>query len=62
MSKGTYAYPQSKYLFGGFQHPKAGSAEVEFNTRMLKVRDCVEWGFKEILVVNYDRNSEKNVT
>ncbi len=42
------AYPQSKYLFGGFRNPVAGSVEAEFNTRMSKVRECVEWGFKEI--------------
>ena len=36
-------------FFVGFQNPVVGSVEVEFNnTRMLKVRECVEWGVKEI--------------
>jgi hypothetical protein len=42
------AYPQSKYLFGGYRNPQNGSLEAKFNRKMAKVRECVEWGFKEI--------------
>ena len=46
---GDPAYPQSQYLFGGFPHPRAGSIEALWNTLMSKVREVVEWGYKQII-------------
>jgi len=46
---GDPAYPQSNYIFGGFRNPPPGSDEAKWNTHMSKVRECVEWGFKEII-------------
>ena len=46
---GDPAYPQSMYIFGGYNNPAAGSPEADWNTRMSKVREAVEWGFKEIV-------------
>jgi nuclease HARBI1 len=46
---GDPAYPQSEYLFGGFRNPAAGSLEAAWNTQMSKVREVVEWLFKEII-------------
>lgn len=46
---GDPAYPQTPYLFGGFRNPPAGSAEAQWNTQMSKVREAVEWLFKEII-------------
>jgi hypothetical protein len=43
------AYPQSELLFGGFRCPAAGSEEAIWNTQMSKVRETVEWLFKEII-------------
>ena len=45
----TYAYPQSQYLFGGFHNPRAGSIEALWNKLMSKVREVVEWGYKQII-------------
>ena len=46
---GDPAYPQSQRLFGGFRHPQPGSPEAQWNTKMSKVRECVEWLYKEII-------------
>ena len=46
---GDPAYPQSQYIFGGFRHPQPGSQEAQWNTTLSKVREVVEWGFKEII-------------
>jgi hypothetical protein len=46
---GDPAYPQSHYLFGGFWNAAVGSPEAAWNTAMSRVRECVEWGFKEII-------------
>jgi hypothetical protein len=46
---GDPAYPQSRYLFGGFRNAAVGSPEAAWNTAMSRVRECVEWGFKEII-------------
>jgi hypothetical protein len=45
---GDPAYPQSHHIFGGFRNPLPGSQEAQWNTTMSKVREAVEWGFKEI--------------
>ena len=46
---GDPAYPQSLYLIGGYRFPEPGSQQAAFNTQMSKVREVVEWGFKEIM-------------
>ena len=46
---GDPAYPQSLWIFGGFRNPPAGSVEALWNTEMSKVREVVEWGFKEVV-------------
>jgi hypothetical protein len=46
---GDPAYPQSDLLFGGFRNPPPGSDEAKWNTQMSKVRETVEWMFKEII-------------
>jgi hypothetical protein len=46
---GDPAYPQSAYLIGGFNNPAAQSPQAHWNTQMSKVRESVEWGFKEIV-------------
>jgi nuclease HARBI1 len=46
---GDPAYPQSQYIFGGFRNPAPGSNEARWNTQMSKVREVVEWLFKEII-------------
>ena len=46
---GDPAYPQSLYLFGGFRNPEPESARAQWNTKMSKVRESVEWLFKEII-------------
>jgi nuclease HARBI1 len=46
---GNTTYPQSELLFGGFHRPAAGSEEAIWNTQMSKVRETVEWLFKEII-------------
>ena len=46
---GDPAYPQSQLLFGGFRGAQPGSAEANWNTQLSKVREVVEWGFKEII-------------
>jgi DDE superfamily endonuclease len=45
---GDAAYPQSAYLFGGFPNAQPGSNEAQWNTKMSKVREAVEWLFKEV--------------
>jgi hypothetical protein len=46
---GDPAYPQSAYIFGAHRNAQAGSPEARWNTQMSKVRESVEWGFKEIV-------------
>jgi hypothetical protein len=46
---GDPAYPQSAYLFGGFRNPNANSPESHWNTTMSRVREAVEWCFKDII-------------
>jgi hypothetical protein len=46
---GDPAYPQSYHLYGGFRNSQPGSPEAQWNTKMSKVRECVEWLFKEIV-------------
>jgi hypothetical protein len=46
---GDPAYPQCPYLYSGFRGAMPGSAEAEWNTTMSKVREVVEWLFKEII-------------
>lgn len=41
--------PHTHNQHGGFRNPAPGSDESEYNTTMLKVRECVEWGFKDII-------------
>ena len=45
---GDPAYPQSRYLFGGFHDAPVASREAAWNTCMSKVRQPVEWNFGEI--------------
>jgi hypothetical protein len=45
---GDPAYPQSRYIVGGYRNADPNSVEARWNTAMSKVRICVEWGFKEI--------------
>ena len=45
---GDPAYPQSMYIFGGYQNPPQGSPQAARNTQMSKVREVVEWGFANI--------------
>ena len=45
---GDPAYPQSRYLIGGYRYPVPGTPQAAFNTTMSRVRESVEWGFKEI--------------
>jgi hypothetical protein len=46
---GDPAYPQSGYLIGGFRDARRGSAEARLNKKMSKVRECVEWGFRDVI-------------
>jgi hypothetical protein len=46
---GDPAYPQSGVLFGGFRNARPGTIEATWNTEMSKVRESVEWLFKEII-------------
>lgn len=46
---GDPAYPQSGVLFGGFRNARPGSPEAAWNTQMSRVREAVEWLFKEII-------------
>jgi hypothetical protein len=46
---GDPAYPQSGYLIGGFRDAQRGSAEARLNKKMSKVRECVEWGFRNVI-------------
>jgi hypothetical protein len=48
---GDPAYPQSRYIIGGYRNPGPNSLEAQWNTAMSEVRICVEWGFKEITQV-----------
>lgn len=47
---GDPAYPQSGILFGGFRNARDGSPEAAWNTQMSRVREAVEWLFKEIIL------------
>ena len=44
---GDTAYTQSTYLLGGFRYAQPGSNEAQWNTKMSRVREAVEWLFKE---------------
>ena len=46
---GDPAYPQSRYIVGGYMHPEPGTEQQLFNTGMSTVRKCVEWGFNGII-------------
>jgi hypothetical protein len=46
---GDAAYPQSAYLFGGFRQPVPGSQRAKWNKKMSKVREVVEWLYKEVI-------------
>ena len=46
---GDPAYPQSGLLFGGFRNVRPGTPEAAWNTQMSRVREAVEWLFKEII-------------
>ena len=46
---GNPAYPQSPWIYGGFQNAAPGSDRAAFNHMMSKVRESVEWGFKEVV-------------
>jgi DDE superfamily endonuclease len=46
---GDPAYPQNRWIFGGFRKPLYRSPEQKFNTRMSRVRQAVEWGFNDIV-------------
>lgn len=46
---GDPAYPQSAWIHGGYRNPAGGSEQAEYNTIMSKVRETVEWGFKDII-------------
>lgn len=46
---GDPAYPQSRYIVGGYRNPAPNSIQAQWNTAMSKIRICVEWGFKDII-------------
>jgi nuclease HARBI1 len=46
---GDPAYPQSGVIFGGYRNARPGSHEAAWNTQMSRVREAVEWLFKEII-------------
>jgi DDE superfamily endonuclease len=46
---GDTAYPQSRYLRGGYRGAQPESDEADWNTKMSRVREVVEWLFKEIV-------------
>jgi hypothetical protein len=46
---GDSAFPQSAPLVGGYRNAQAGSVEADFNKAMARVRESVEWTFKDIL-------------
>jgi hypothetical protein len=46
---GDPAYPQTLYIFGGFRNPAPGTVQARWNTEMSKVREPVEWGYKNII-------------
>ncbi|MGH7974246.1 MAG: transposase family protein [bacterium] len=46
---GDPAYPNSPYIIGRFRHARPGTNEAAWNTNMSKVREVVEWGFKDII-------------
>jgi len=48
MLYGDPAYPLTAHMFGGFRHTIPGSAEARWNTEMSRVRETVEWMFKEV--------------
>ena len=45
---GDPAYPLSQHLLRPFSNPQ-GQLEAEFNRKISSVRQCVEWGFMNIL-------------
>jgi hypothetical protein len=46
---GDLAYPESRYIIGGYRNPAPNSDESQWNMAMSKLHICVEWGFKEII-------------
>jgi hypothetical protein len=46
---GDPAYSESGYLIKGFPNAPRGSAEARLNKKMSKVRECVEWGFRDVI-------------
>jgi hypothetical protein len=48
---GDPAYPQSRYINGGFCNPGPNSLEAQWNTAMSEVCIFIEWGLKEITQV-----------
>jgi hypothetical protein len=46
---GDPAHPQTLYIFGGFRNPAPGSVHARWNTEMSRVREPVEWGYKNII-------------
>ena len=46
---GDPAYPQSIYIFGGYNNPLNGSTHAFWNTSMSTVCEVVEWGYANIL-------------
>ena len=46
---GDSIYPQSLNISSGFHNPAAGSPDAVWNTRMSKVCEVVEWGYKDIV-------------
>jgi DDE superfamily endonuclease len=46
---GDPAYPQSRLLFGGFRYPHPNSPEAAWNQQLSRVREAVEWNFKETI-------------
>jgi hypothetical protein len=46
---GDPAYSNSHLLYGGYRTAANGSEEAKFNKLMARVRQSVEWGYKEII-------------
>lgn len=47
---GDPAYGINDYIISGYQGANLSELKQEFNKRMSKVRECVEWEFKEVVV------------
>lgn len=46
---GDAAYGQSRYLFGGYRNAQPGSYGAKWNKKMSRVREVVEWMYKEVI-------------